>query len=64
MINNVEYRCPKCGSTVTVTVLLSYPPLYKFKCSNPECDYQCVERTSITTVLAPSSSPDNEQGGL
>jgi len=56
----IEYKCPKCGSKVEVTILPTYPPQTKFKCSNPKCDYLHIEQGKIITIEAPLSKNEKQ----
>ena len=54
----IEYRCPKCGSKVIETILPTYPPQIKFECSNPDCDYVCIQREEIIIADAPGAKEE------
>jgi len=57
----IEYKCPKCGSKVIETVLLTYPPQRKFECSNPNCDYVHIQQEEIITIIAPETKEEKQK---
>jgi uncharacterized Zn finger protein len=49
----IETICPKCGSTVNVTQVCTYPPTTCYRCT--KCDYHHDDYPLIkkVTVVAP-----------
>jgi transposase-like protein len=48
---SVEYKCPKCNSTVLVSVLCCYPAKIQYTCTS--CDYDHTEEGNVKTITAP-----------
>jgi hypothetical protein len=53
----IIYTCPKCGSDLEETVLMSYPPQYKKLCR--KCGYEYIEQTE--TIRIPFVEPEVNQ---
>ena len=51
---SVRFICPKCGATVWSTVLLCYPPIHRYNCTNAMCDYLHDEKEVEQTIVAPA----------
>lgn len=45
----VTYKCPKCGSKVTVEYILTNPPITCYRCSS--CDYHNDVRSGIDNIV-------------
>ena len=56
----IIYTCPKCGSDLEETVLMSYPPQYRRLCR--KCGYKYIEQTR--TIRISFSEPEFNQVNL
>ena len=58
----IIYICPKCGSDLEETVLMTYPPQYKKLCR--KCGYAYIEHEQTETIRIPFIEPEVNQANL
>lgn len=47
-MKEINYECPKCGGSVMVTKVHTYPGTTCYRCTEDDCDYHYDETESLT----------------